>query len=113
MIRLNDQQAEQIADLFDHLNEVFSLMNTFIDDASSGKIHPDRAAQLRSGTASIMQTTAQVAEMLAERSQRTRSDRPWASYGGGAKFGGSGTPAAAGASRKTRGAGKKTTPSGS
>jgi len=44
MIRLNDQQAEQVADLFDHLKEVFSLMNTFIDDASSGKINPDHAA---------------------------------------------------------------------
>jgi hypothetical protein len=37
MIRLNDQQAEEVADLFGHLNEVFSVMNTFIDDASSGK----------------------------------------------------------------------------
>ena len=60
MIRLSDQQAEQLADLFDHLNELFSLMNTFIEDASSGKINPDHAAQLRSGTASIMEGAAQV-----------------------------------------------------
>ena len=112
MIRLNDQQAEQVADLFDHLNEVFSLMNTFIDDASSGKINPDHAAQLRSGTTSIMESAAQVAEMLAERSKRTRSDRPWVN-GSAVKFGGFGTPATAGASRKARGAGKKATPSGS
>ena len=113
MIRLNDQQAEQLADLFDHLTELFSLMNTFIDDASSGKINPDHAAQLRSGTASIMEGAAQVAEMLAERSKRTGSDRPWANHGSAAKFGGFRTPATAGASRKTRGAGKKATPSGS
>jgi len=49
------------------LNEVLSLMNTFIDDASSGKTNPDHAAQLRSRTASIMESAAQVAEMLAER----------------------------------------------
>ena len=113
MIRLNDQQAEQLADLFDHLTEVFSLMNTFIDDASSGKINPDHAAQLRSATASIMESAAQVAEMLAERSKRTRSDRAWVNYGSAVKFGGFGTPATVGASRKTRGAGKKSTPSGS
>ena len=113
MIRLNDQQAEQLADLFDRLDEVFSLMNTFIDDASSGKMNPDHAAQLRSGTASIMESAVQVAEMLAERSKRTRSDRPWVNYGSAVKFGGFGTPATAGASRKARGAGKKSTPSGS
>jgi hypothetical protein len=106
MIRLSDQQAEQLADLFDHLNEVFSSMNTFIDDASGGKINPDHVAQLRSGTASIMETAAQVAEMLAERSKKG-SDRPWASYGSGAKFGGLGDSAASGASKKARGAGKK------
>jgi hypothetical protein len=113
MIRLSDQQAERLADLFDHLNEVFSLMNTFIDDASGGKINSDHAAQLRSGTASIMESAAQVAEMLAERSNRKKSDRPWASYGSGAKFGGLGAPATAGASRKARGAGKKAPPSDS
>jgi hypothetical protein len=112
MIRLSDQQAEQLADLFDHLNEVFSLMNTFIDDASGGKINPDHAAQLRTGTASIMETAAQVADMLAERSKGKKSARPWAG-GGAAKFGGLGAPAAAGASRKARGAGKKVPPSGS
>lgn len=112
MIRLSDQQAEQLADLFDHLNEVFSLMNTFIDDASSGKINPDHAVQLRSRTASIRESAAQVADMLAEGSKRTRSDRPWASYGSTVKFGG-GTHPTAGASRKARGSGKKTTPSGS
>src|ERR1700737_4464514 len=106
MIRLSDQQAEQLADLFDRLSEVFSLMNTFIDDASDGKINPDHAAQLRSGTASIMQTAAQVAEMLAERSKGKKSDRPWAS-GGAAKFGGLGAPSTAGDSKKPRGAGKK------
>jgi hypothetical protein len=109
MIRLSDQQAEQLADLFDHLNEVFSSMNTFIDDASGGKINPDHVAQLRSGTASIMETAAQVAEMLAERSKKG-SDRPWASYGSGAKFGGLGAPAASGASKKARAAGKKAPP---
>jgi hypothetical protein len=109
MIRLSDQQAEQLADLFDHLNEVFSSMNTFIDDASGGKIDPDHVAQLRSGTASIMETAAQVAEMLAERSKKG-SDRPWASYGSGAKFGGLGSPATSGASKKARGAGKKAPP---
>jgi hypothetical protein len=112
MIRLSDQQAEQLADLFDHLNEVFSLMNTFIDDASGGKINPDHAAQLRTGTASIMETAAQVADMLAERSKGKKSERPWAG-GGAAKFGGLGAPAAAGAPRKARGAGKKVPPSGS
>jgi hypothetical protein len=111
MIRLSDRQAEQLADLFDHLNEVFSLMNTFIDDASGGKVNPDHAAQLRSGTASIKESAAQVAEMLAERSNRRKSDRPWASYGSAAKFGGLRAPAAAGASRKSRGAGKKATSS--
>ena len=113
MIRLNNRQAEQLADLFDHLNEVFSLMNTFIDDASSGKINPDHAAQLRSGTASIIESAAQVAEMLAERSKPTRSDRPWVNYGSAVKFGRFGTPVTAGASRKARGEGKKSTPSGS
>jgi hypothetical protein len=107
MIRLSDQQAEQLADLFDRLNEVFSSMNTFIDDASGGKINPDHAAQLRSETASIIGSAAEVADMLAERSSRKGSDRPWASYGSGAKFGGLGAPATAGASRKARGAGKK------
>src|ERR1700682_3815296 len=109
MIRLSDQQAEQLADLFDHLNEVFSSMNTFIDDASGGKVNPDHVAELRTGTASIMETAAQVAEMLAERSKKG-SDRPWANYGSGAKFGGLGAPATAGASRKARGAGKKAPP---
>lgn len=113
MIRLNDQQAEQLATLFDHLNEVFSLVNTFIDDVSSGNMNPDRVAHLRSRTASIRESAAQVAEMLAERSTRTRSDRPWVNYGSAVKFGGFRTPTAAGASRKTRGAGKKSTPSGS
>jgi hypothetical protein len=113
MIRLSDQQAEQLADLFDHLNEVFSSMNTFIEDASAGKINKDLAAQLRSETASITKTAAEIADMLAERSSRKGSDRPWASYGSGAKFGGLGAPATAGASRKARGAGKKTPPSGS
>jgi hypothetical protein len=112
MIRLSDRQAEQLADLFDHLNEVFSLMNTFIDDASGGKINPDHAAQLRNGTARIMETAAQVADMLAERSKGKKSERPWAG-GGAAKFGGLGVPATAGASRKARGAGKKAPPSGS
>src|SRR5713226_5841294 len=106
MIRLNDQQAEQLADLFDRLNEVFSLMNTFMDDASGGKVNPDNAAQLRSGTASIMETAAQGAEMLARRTKGKKSDRPWAS-GGAAKFGGLGAPETGGASRKARGAGKK------
>jgi hypothetical protein len=105
MIRLSDQQAEQLADLFDHLNEVFSLMNTFIDDASGGRINPDHAAQLRAGTASIMETAAEVADMLAERSKGKKSDRPWA--GGGAKFGGLGAPASGGTPRKASGAGKK------
>ena len=113
MIRLDDRQAEQLADLFDHLNEVFSLVNAFIDAASSGKIDPDQAAQIRSSTASIMERAAQVAETLAERSQRTRRDRPWANDRSAVKFGGFGTPATAGASRKARGAGKKSTPSGS
>lgn len=81
MIRLNDQQAEEVADLFGHLNEVFSVMNTFIDDASSGKINSDHAAQLRGRTASIMESAAQVAEMFAERPKRTRSDRPSVNYG--------------------------------
>jgi hypothetical protein len=111
MIRLSDQQAEQLADLFDHLNEVFSSMNTFIEDASGGKVNKDLAEQLRIETATIMKTAAEVADMLAERSKG--SDRPWASYGSGAKFGGLGAPATAGASRKTRGAGKKTPTSGS
>jgi hypothetical protein len=106
MIRLSDQQAEQLADLFDHLDEVFSLMNTFIDDASGGRINPDHAAQLRTGTASIMETAARVAEMLAERSKGKKSDRPWAG-GGAAKFGGLGAPAAAVASRGARAPGKK------
>jgi hypothetical protein len=113
MIRLNDQQAGQLADLFDHLNEVFSLMNTFIDDASSGKVNPDHAAQLRSRTTSIRESAAQVAEMLAEGSKRTKSDRSWANHGSAVKFGGFATHPTAGASRKSRGAGKKTTPSGS
>jgi hypothetical protein len=112
MIRLSDPQAEQLADLFDRLNEVFTLMNAFIDDASGGKINPDRVAQLRSGSASVMETAAQVADMLAERSKGKKSDRPWAS-GGAAKFGGLGAPAAGGASRKARGAGKKVPSSGS
>jgi hypothetical protein len=115
MIRLSDQQAEQLADLFDNLNEVFALMSTFIDDASGGKVNPDHAAQLRRGTAGIMETAAQVAEMLAERSKGKKRDRPWAS-GGAAKFGGLGAPAAAaaaGASRKGRGATKKVPSSGS
>ena len=112
MIRLSDPQAEQLADLFDRLHEVFSLMTTFIDDASGGKINPDQAAQLRGQTAGIMETAAQVAEMLAERSKEKRSDRPWAS-GGAAKFGGLGAPAAGGGSRKARGAGKKVPSSGS
>jgi hypothetical protein len=111
MIRLSDPQAEQLADLFDRLNEVFSLMNAFIDDASGGKINPDHVAQLRSGTAGVMETAAQVADMLAERS-KGKSDRPWAS-GGAAKFGGLGAPAAGGASRRARGAGKKVPSSGS
>jgi hypothetical protein len=114
MIRLSDHQAEQLADLFDNLNEVFALMNTFIADASGGKVNPDHAAQLRRGTASIMETAARVAEMLAERSKGKKRDRPWAS-GGAAKFGGLGAPAApaaAGASRKGRGAGKKVPSSG-
>jgi hypothetical protein len=112
MIRLSDQQAEQLADLFDHLNEAFSLMNTFIDDVSGGKINPDHATQLRSGMASIMKTAAQVADMLAERSKGKKSERPWAG-GGAAKFGGLGAPPPPGASRKARGAGKKVPPSGS
>ena len=115
MIRLSDQQAEQLADLFDKLNEVFALMNQFIDNASGGKINPGQAAQLRTGTASIMETAAQVAEMLAERSKGKKRDRPWAS-GGAAKFGGLGAPAApaaASASRKGRGTGKKVPSSGS
>ena len=111
MIRLNDQQAEQLVSLFDHLNEVLSLVNTFIDDASNGHAHPDHAAHLRSRTASLRESAAQVAEMLAERSKQTTSDRPWVNYGNAAKFGGFRTPA--GGSRKARGAGKKTTPSGS
>ena len=111
MIRLSDPQAEQLADLFDRLNEVFSLVSAFIDDASGGKINPDHVAQLRSGTASVMETAARVADMLAERSKGKTRDRPWA--GGAAKFGGLGAPAAGGASRKARGAGKKVPSSGS
>ena len=60
----------------------------------------------------LMETAAQVADMLAERSKGKKSERPWAG-GGAAKFGGLGAPAAAGASRKARGAGKKVPPSGS
>jgi hypothetical protein len=112
MIRLSDQQAERLADLFDHLNEVFSQMHTFIDDASGGRVKPDHAAQLRTGMASIMETAAQVADMLAERSKGKKTDRPWAG-GGAAKFGGLGAPATAVPSRKARAAGKKVPPSGS
>ena len=113
MIRLDDQQAEQLAGLFEHLGEVLSLMNAFVDDASAGRVDPDRAAQLRGGSASLRETAAQVAEMLADRSKRKRIDRPWANRGGAVKFGGLGAPPTVDISRKARGAGKKAPASGS